>query len=242
MEHWRSNRHQYIEVPVQTSTYLGKCPPHNCSSFASSRPADSCWRPMPAPSCRCSGSPPERTPPRRPPLRSPSTGRWRGRSTGGVDPGGIFRIEPAVQGRLAARATAVPAGARPRHPSHPGARRRRAAGRDLHHSGMTDGAIHSRHDDDAHHPPARHHGHDHHHRRLRRLGRGRRRLGLRLGPAGRRAVDRHDPARRRAGDQLDRHGGRVRAGPLGRGGPARARGRSRRRAAVHLHQVRHGLG
>ena len=59
-----------------------------------------------------------------------------------------------------------------------------------------------------------------HHRRLRRLGRRRRRLVVRLGAAGRRRLDRRDPPRGRPRRELGRHGGRLRPRALrGGGGP-----------------------
>ena len=50
---------------------------------------------------------------------------------------------------------------------------------------------------------------------FRRVGRRRRRLGLRLGAAGRRRVDRGDAPRARSRRQLDRYGGGLRPRPLG---------------------------
>ena len=212
--------------PGETSTYLAACPPHNCSSLrlvtATGLVAADAGTELqvlrvspgtdaaPTATVTVAFDRPVRVASTEASIRAAFSGSSR-RFRGGW--------------RRALRRD--PLDARSRHPPHPGARPRRAAGRDLDHSRMTDGAIHSLHDDHAHHPPARHHRHDHHHRRLRRLGCGRRRLGLRLGPAGRRRVDRRDPACRRAGDQLDRHRGGLRAGPLGGGRPARARRRSR---------------
>ncbi len=61
----------------------------------------------------------------------------------------------------------------------------------------------------------------HAHRR-RRMGHGRRRMGIRLGTAGRRRIDRGHPRGARRRRELDRHRGRLRPGPFRGSGGARA--------------------